>query len=219
MGIRRNSKRIIISVFAFLVLLLPFALAQNAQNFEISGQVGGQVNGGLDLSTTFFHRLEVENGLSYGATLGYLLGDHYGVEFLWNRNQAHAIGEPRGGGANVKLFNLTTNQYMGNFLFHLTDREHKMRPFVMFGLGGTNLSPDHSRIPSITRFAFMLGGGVKYYMGPHFGLRGQAKWSPTYITTSDGGVWCDPIWGGCWTVGNSHYLHEFDASGGITLRF
>src|SRR5262245_31500604 len=101
-----NSKIVIILAAACLMLPVPLALGQN---FEVSGLVGGQVNGGLDLSTTFFHRLEVENGLSYGVTAGYLLGEHYGVEFLWNRNQAHAIGEPRGGGPSPKLFTLTTN--------------------------------------------------------------------------------------------------------------
>jgi opacity protein-like surface antigen len=190
-----------------------------AGNWEISGQIGGQVNGGLDMSTAFFHRLEVKNGLSFGATVGYLLGEHSGVEFLWNRNRADAVGEIRGAGESPKLFTLTTNQYMANFLFHLTDKEHHFRPFVMAGLGGTNLSPDHSHIDGITRFAFLLGAGAKFYMTKHFGLRGQLKWSPTYVTTTGGGVWCDPIWGGCWNVGNSHYLHEFDASGGLTVRF
>jgi hypothetical protein len=51
------------------------------------------------------------------------------------------------------------------------------------------------------------------------GLRGQIKYSPTYITTTNGGYWCDPIWGGCWQVGNNHYLNEFDVTGGLTVRF
>ena len=78
------------------------------------------------------------------------------------------------------------------------------------------------------RVEFLVGSAVLvaigmlslcWLRGNKSGLRGQAKWSPTYITTSDAGYWCDPFWGGCWVVGNDHYLHEFDVSGGIILRF
>jgi len=120
----------------------------------------------------------------------------------------------------VKMtFKLKQDQYMGNFLFHLTDRESKLRPFGFFGLGASDLSPDRSGVSGVTRFAFALGAGAKYNVSKHLGFRGQAKWSPTYLTTTDAGYWCDPFWGGCWVVGNNHYLHEFDFTGGITLRF
>ncbi|HXY48684.1 MAG TPA: porin family protein [Terriglobales bacterium] len=209
-------KRMVTSALAWVTLWVPFT---RAQNFEVTGQVGGQINGGIDLSTPLFHRIDVGNGVNYGVTAGYLLGERSGVEFQWNRNQADTVAEPVGGGPNVKLFTLTTNQYMGHFVFHFADREHRLRPFVMFGLGATSLSPDVSSVNGVTRFAFALGGGAKYNLSPHFGLRAQAKWSPTYITTSDGGVWCDPIWGGCWVIGNDHFLNEFDISGGFTVRF
>jgi len=205
-----------------VVLLLAFctfAASGFAQNFEITGQVGGQINGGYDLSTSLFHRIEVHNGVNYGISAGYLLGEHYGVEFQWNRNVADTFGEPVGGGSGIRLFSLSQNQYMGNFLFHFTPRDEKVRPFVLVGLGANALDPDVSAVSGSTRFAFSLGGGVKYNISHYFGLRGQLKWTPTYLTTTNGGYWCDPIWGGCWVVGNSHYLHEFDIGGGITFRF
>jgi hypothetical protein len=206
---------------SFLSLSACFFLLTSAygQNFEIGANVGGQFNGGLDLSTTIFHRIEVGNALNYGVTVGYLLGEHYGVEFQWNENNAETRAQPIGIGSSIKLFNLHQNQYMGNFLLHLTDREARLRPFVFFGLGANNLNPNVSAVNSTTRFAVSLGAGAKYDIGKHFGLRTQLKWSPTYITTTNGGYWCDPFWGGCWTVGNSHYLHEFDITGGFTLRF
>jgi hypothetical protein len=56
-----------------------------AQNFNITGYVGGQINGGYDLSTALYHRLEVANGVNYGITTGSLLGEHFGVEFQWKQ--------------------------------------------------------------------------------------------------------------------------------------
>ena len=210
-----DAKKVVLSaLIVFFLLTSAFS-----QNVELTGYVGGQFNGGLDLSTSLFRRIEVENSTNYGLSAGYLVGEHYGVEFQWNHSKADTFAQPAGGGSDIKVFALNQDQYMGNFLFHFTDREAKLRPFAFFGLGASHLSPDRSGVDSTTRFAFSLGGGAKYNISKHFGLRGQAKWSPTYITTTDGGYWCDPFWGGCWVVGNDHYLHEFDVSGGITFRF
>jgi len=210
-----DAKKVALSALIVLFLLT----SAFSQNVELTGYVGGQVNGGLDLSTSLFRRIEVENSMNYGLSAGYLVGEHYGVEFQWNHSKADTFAQPAGGGSDIKVFALNQDQYMGNFLFHFTDREAKLRPFAFFGLGASHLSPDRSGVDSTTRFAFSLGGGAKYNISKHFALRGQAKWSPTYITTTDGGYWCDPFWGGCWVVGNDHYLHEFDITGGITFRF
>jgi opacity protein-like surface antigen len=210
-----DAKKVALSaLIVFFLLTSAFS-----QNVELTGYVGGQLNGGLDLSTSLFRRIEVENSMNYGLSAGYLVGEHYGVEFQWNHSKADTLAQPAGGGSDIKVFALNQDQYMGNFLFHFTDREAKLRPFAFFGLGASHLSPDRSGVDSTTRFAFSLGGGAKYNISKHFALRGQAKWSPTYITTTDGGYWCDPFWGGCWVVGNDHYLHEFDITGGITFRF
>jgi opacity protein-like surface antigen len=202
-----------------IVCIHIVAATASAQNVELTGYIGGQTNGGLDLSTTVFQRIDVQNGISYGLSAGYLLGEHGAVEFLWNYNNADTVAEPRGGGTSRKLFTLDTNQYFADFLFHSAPREQKLRPFILAGLGATNLHAASASDSSVTRFAFALGAGAKYNFNRRFGMRAQAKWSPTYITTTSGGFWCDPVWGGCWAVGNDHFLNEFDASVGLTLRF
>ena len=189
------------------------------QNIELTGSIGRQWNGGLDLSTTSFHRIEVKNGLAYGLSVGYLLGDRNGVEFMWSYNKADAVGQPVGGGAERKLFTLDSNQYIGNFLFHFAGREKPVRPFLLIGAGATTLHPARAGVDSTTRMVGDLGGGVKYNLSRRLGLRLQAKWSPAYIATTKAGYWCDPFWGGCWAVGNDHFLNEFDATAGLTLRF
>ena len=123
-----NAKTTLLSSLLSFFLLLP---AASAQNFEVTGHVGGQFNGGLDLSTSLFHRIEVGNSMNYGLTAGYLLGEHYGIEFQWNKTQADTVAQPAGGGQDRKVFNLNQNQYMGNFLFHFAERESKLRPFAI----------------------------------------------------------------------------------------
>lgn len=200
----------------FVTLTTAMALGQN---FEATAFAGGQLNGGLDLSTTSFRRIDVQNGAVYGLGAGYLFGDHMGLEFTWAYNKADTVAQPRSGGPDTKVFILDTNRYFGNFLFHFAPREKPLRPFLLVGGGATNLSPARPGVNSTTRFAWALGGGVKYNFNRRLGLRLQAKWSPTYITSTPAGYWCDPFWGGCWVVGDSHFLNEFDATAGITVRF
>ncbi len=208
---------LLLALVSFL-LTSQFGFAQH--NFEVGGYVGGQINGGVDFSTTLFKRLEVQNGVNYGVTAGPLLGEHYAVEFQWNHNSSGTLAQPRTGASSLKVFNLTNNQYMGNFLFHLTNREAKLRPYLLAGLGASALSTDRSGVSGSTRFTFAVGAGAKYNLGQHFGLRGQFRYVPTYLgSTSSGGYWCDPIWGGCWIVGSDHYLNQFDVTGGVTFRF
>ena len=210
--------RILSAVASFLLLISAAAFAQN---FEITGHVGYQVNGGLDnLQTPLFDRLEVENGTNYGVTVGYLAGDVLGLEFDWNRTQSDTLAEPFGGGPSVKLFSLNQNQYMGNVVWHFASKETKVRPFAFFGLGANNLSASRANVNSSTKFAWAVGAGGKYNLSKHFGVKGTLRYAPTYITsTATGGYWCDPFWGGCWVASESHYLHAFDFSGGVTFRF
>jgi opacity protein-like surface antigen len=175
-------------------VLLPSAFAQR---IEIGGFVGGQLNGGVDLSTSLFRRIDVHNSMNYGVTAGYLLGEYFGLEFQWNHTAADTFAQPVAGGSDIKAFTLDQNQYMGNFLFHFKSEESALRPFAFFGLGASSLSPNRTGVSGATRFAFSLGAGAKYNLSKHFGLRGQLKYSPTYLTTTDGGYWCDPFWGGC----------------------
>jgi opacity protein-like surface antigen len=210
-----KTKTVLLSALICFVFL-PSALAQR---IEIGGFVGGQLNGGLDLSTSLFRRIDVHNSMNYGVTAGYLFGEHFGLEFQWNHTAADTFAQPVAGGSDIKAFTLDQNQYMGNFLFHFTGEESALRPFAFFGLGASSLSPNRTGVSGATRFAFSLGAGAKYNLSKHFGLRGQLKYSPTYLTTTDGGYWCDPFWGGCWVVGNNHYLNEFDITGGVTFRF
>lgn len=214
-----KAKTIFLSTLATVSLLASAGFGQQG-NFEVGAQVGGQLIGGIDLHTTLYRRLEAGNALSYGTTLGYLLGEHYGVEFQWNHSETDARAQPVGGGSSVKLFNLTQNHYLGNFLFHLTPRDERLRPYLSFGLGANDLSSNRHGVADTTHFTLALGGGAKYAIGPHLGFRAQMQWVPTYLySTNTGGYWCDPFWGGCWTTGQQHYLHSFDIGGGVMFRF
>ena len=210
-----KSNHLLVAI-AWIAVAAPMAWAQ--RGIELTPFFGGQLNSGLDLSTGHYSHMDVQNGLNFGASASYLIGTHAGVEFMWNHNQAGALAQSSGT-PDLKVFNLHSNQYLGDFLLHFNDRDSRLRPFVLFGAGATNLAPDRSGVNSITRFAWVFGGGVKYNLNKHLGIRLQAKWSPTYINTITEGIWCDPFWAGCWSKGDSVFLNEIDGTVGLTFRF
>jgi opacity protein-like surface antigen len=192
---------LLLAATVWTVLTAPTAWAQ--RGIEVTPFIGGQINGGVDLSTPLYKRIDVQNGLNYGVRASYAIGSKYtAVEFMWNHNQASTVAQPTNGGANLKLFNLNGNQFLGDFVVHFKDGDSRLRPFILLGAGSTTLAPDRNQVSSITRFAWAFGGGVKYSFSRHVGIRLQAKWSPTYINTTTEGVWCDPFWAGCWAKGD-----------------
>src|SRR4051812_11024847 len=144
------------------ICLILGAATAVGQNVELTGSIGRQWNGGLDLLTILFRQIDVHNGTSYGFGAGFLRGNHYGGEFSWTYNKADTVAQPTGGGPGIRIFKLDTNQYFGNFLFHFAAREKPFRPFLLIGAGATNLHAARPGVDSTTRMAGDLGGGVKY---------------------------------------------------------
>jgi hypothetical protein len=54
----------LLAAIAWTVLVAPTARAQ--RGIKVTPFIGGQVNGGLDLSTARYNRIDVQNGLNYG---------------------------------------------------------------------------------------------------------------------------------------------------------
>src|SRR6478735_5153860 len=98
---------------AWTVVAAPTAWGQ--KGIEGTPFFGGQTNGGIDLSTALYKRIEVQNGTNYGVTAGYLIGNSGTLEFMWNHNKADTVAQSVGGGADRKVFSLNTNQYLGDF--------------------------------------------------------------------------------------------------------
>ena len=82
-------------------------------------------------------------------------------------------------------FNLNVDQYHADFVHHFKIEDPKVRPYVMAGLGATTYYADRAgRSESASYFSFALGGGIKYLFNSYFGIRGEARWSPTVLSTS-----------------------------------
>jgi len=115
----------------------------------------------------------------------------------------------------------TIYNYHGYFAYNFGDSDATVRPYVLGGLGATqygSLSTTAGDIGGETQFSSTWALGLKMFPNPKFGLRLEARWTPTYIKSDPEGYWCDPYWG-CYTVSEAEFSNQYELSGGIIIRF
>ena len=209
------------------------AVSASAQRTEASVSIGYAANDGIATGPRFllgqtYDTAGLDDGKSYNATIGVFASRGVEFEFLFARQDADlAAGGPAGG---LQITRTAVYNYMGNVVYNWGDEDSVLRPFVFGGLGATHYGFGDFLLPqplqaqrfhfndSETRFASSFGGGVKFYFTRYLGAKATVRVTPTYITSTRGGVWCDPYYG-CWPMIDDHYSTQFDTSVGVTVRF
>ncbi len=205
------------NILTIVVLFLTGAVASWGQSIEITPFVGYKFGGSVPVQSDKIdvNKIEFDDSVSAGINAGFNFTEHFGVEFMWSRQPTKAVGILPGGGEFSQKADVNLDQYFGHILYTFRDEDAKLRPFIFGGAGATRLSGMGS---SETRFGFDLGGGVKYFFHPNIGARLQARWTPTYLYSTVGGVWCD-WWGWCYTIPNDHYMNQGEVSAGVIFKF
>lgn len=213
-------------LFALLLLVLIAApVAAQRSKFEFSPFVGYSLSDGFDtknitVGTKVYNGITFKDGLSFGASLGYYINPVTEIEFMWARQQSQLQGELLSGGTD-DFMDVAIDNYHVNFVYNMYNDRRKVRPFFLFGLGATVFYPSDYKGASPDNEAYFsgkLGAGVKAAVSNNLGLKLQVNWTPTYITSTSAGYWCDPFWG-CWTVGNAQYENQFGFTAGLNWRF
>ncbi len=207
-------RSIILSLFVLFLAISTNAVW--AGDFEITPFIGGMFNSTFDVTNAENPQLQLDGGLDWGFNVGGLVGENIGIEFMFNRVTSQMSVKDTG----EELFNLNTNQYDVNFLYHFGTRESKARPYFLAGMGATKFQPhsDEFDISSVTKFNLGFGGGVKAYFTDHFGIRGELRYTPTYLSTTTDGIFC--ISGnGCFVDEAQNWLNQLDFTVGTIFRF
>ena len=219
-------KSVWLASFAFLVTT-GVAQAQDAR-VEISGTAGWTFSDGVSGDARVvpgvgtFDRVDPTDAFSWGARLGFLMNENSEIGFLYN---VQSTEMELSGTATFKIADLKIRNYHGYYAYNFGDSDATARPYFLIGLGATQYGSITGTILGMqrevdgnTKFSGTGALGVKIFPNPRFGLRLEARWTPTYIKSDAEGWWCDPYWG-CYVVGNAQYANQFELSGGITLRF
>jgi len=196
-------------------LFLFAAITTHAQGrYEVTPFVGYETSGSYSVSnsTGVADQLRLNGTTAWGTFLDYNLSENFQAEFFWNRNNtsydAHLIAT----GTYAGAYHSNQDQYQFGGLYTLRDSSHKLRPYVAASIG-FNHEYNGNDNPNRTALSYSLGGGAKYYVTRHVGLRADARYLPSYATP---GVSCDSAYG-CFP--EHHYLNRGSFTGGVIFHF
>lgn len=215
--------RIFLFVFlatsAVAAVAAPPAQAQQ-RDIEITPFAGFRWGGYVDLASgpQTYESYRFKDSVNYGGTLDVTLMPGFlpnlEGEFMWNRQSTELSSFTNGEYQDVGSTKL--DQYQFGLLYQFKPREARFHPFIVGGLGFENFHTN-GVMPFSNRFAFNIGGGVKYFITSHIGLRAEVRYSPSQ-TTSYLATYCDPYYG-CYQATSHNYLQQGQANLGVIIRF
>lgn len=216
-------------MIVFALLAGTTAWAQSDPKAEVSFNLGWTFSDGVSGDNflapdgNVYDRVDPKDSFSWGVSGEYLLHSGYGVGFMYDRQQSDL---EISGTTTRTIGSMAVENYHGYFSFNIGEQDAQVLPFMILGIGMTryagvdftDVAGNARSIPGENKFSAMVGGGVKFYPAPKFGVKLQARWTPTYIKSDSEGYWCDPFWG-CYVIGDAQYSNQFEMTGGVCVRF
>ena len=206
----------------FLPLLLILALAMPHTGYgqliyEISPTIGYRTGGGFNFTpdaTNNTQRFNLASKMSYGVKAALGFSPSFFLEGEWDRQATSLSRQGLVPGDSMASLDVTVDYYHGGLLFQYA--YDRFQPFGFFSLGATTFYPAGD-FDSVTRFSMGAGGGAKYFLTHMFGLRGQARFYTTSMSSDPSGYWCDFY--GCWSTSTINWLTQWSFSAGVFVRF
>lgn len=185
-------------------LLLLSAVNARPQVFEATPFYGYRWGG--DLETSSGDELDLDGGQAYGVDLTFGPRDsEMKMELLWSRQDS-------GLDLGFKSLDVTVDQFMFGGIYE--ERYGKLRGYLSLAVGASVFDAEGSDAEA--KFAFTVGGGVKYYLIKNVALRADVRGYCTVVESesafiSSGGVTVATF------TGTSFWQGEVTA--GITISF
>ena len=137
-------------------------------------------------------------------------------EFMWSQEPTELGAHNATTGITLPAGKLTLNNYQWGIDYNLGARTSRLKPFVVAGMGFTHFSSPGT-LPFDNKLSFNLGGGVKYFVVRHAGVRFDFRWVPSR-TTSHVETFFDPFFG-FFNANVNDYAQQFQANLGLIFRF
>jgi hypothetical protein len=210
--------------FAAAALLSGSALfAQVRQGtFEITPMAGYLWGGSFPAFSTalFPYKTHVQDDFTYGGRIGYNVNSLFEIEAMFQRTQTNFVtgsssGPVFGGGNEVVVGGLDIDYWMGYATFNFG--HGRFVPYVSLGMGAAVMDPHvaNTTASSDTRFTSSIGGGVKMFFTPHFGMRFDGTYFGTLLNDRN---FCDGH-DDCCCGGDTNWLSNGSAMGGLVIAF
>ncbi len=196
---------------------------QPHRNFEITPFGGSRFGGVINTSSggsSVIDEFTIKSTWDYGAIADIdLLPDSLPglqAEFMWSQEPTTLGAHDSLTGVISPVGKLELNNYQWGVDYNLGSRYSKLQPFVVGGMGFTHFS-SAGALPFDNKLSFNLGGGVKYFVVRHAGVRFDVRWVPSR-TTSQVETFFDPFFG-FFQANVNNYAEQFQANLGLIFRF
>lgn len=222
-----SCRKTLLVALLLTLFAVPGAFAQGfgqgfgQHEFEITPFGGYKFGGNISLppgTASPYDYLPIRSSVDYGIFASYSIWPNFQAEFQFNHQPTSIYGHEIATGTQVYQTSADLNMYQFGFAYNFKPSDSKLKPFIGAGLGFTNWKP-YAQLPvSSNTFSYNIGGGVKYFLTDHIGVRVDVRWSPSRTTTSEQ-EFCDYYFGYCGTEPVSSHAQQGQVNVGLIFRF
>ena len=177
-------------VTCVLCAAAPLAHAQGRGSVEIAPFIGYRFGGSV---TDYYYGQShsINPSQSEGVIVSVPIRRADSIELLFSRQSTDVdVGTITG----TQTYPLTVDYWMLGSVHEFEAQSERIHPFLAAYAGIADLSTSQGSITSATSFSVALGGGAKFDLGRHVGIRLDARAYYVFVSTS-GGMFCGG--GGC----------------------
>jgi opacity protein-like surface antigen len=160
--------------------------------------------------------LKVSDNSLYGAAIDFSAGQEANAQFelYFTRQETRLTGENLANDASA--FGLKIDYFHIGGLLMGGESESRFRPFIVGTVGLTHMDPASSSHDSDTAFSLGLGGGLKFFVTKHIGIRAEARAIGTLVD-SHSAAFSGPLGTRVYIQGDLFYQFQFNT--GLIVRF
>lgn len=193
---------------ALVCVALTIAVPARAQSWEVLALLGYTDAAPLDTTAENVDELSLSGAFTFGAAATFFVTEHLGVEGLF-MTQPTAV-RMTSAEIDATALDLKVSQVLGSVVYQPLSRSAALQPFIFGGAGASVFTANDYEAES--KFAWTVGGGLKWMPSPLFGTLIQFRYKRTSLNDS-GSTLCDPF-GFC-----RDGLPQLEFASGLVLRF
>jgi len=191
------------------------------QKIMLNGYGSYVLEGGYnaEYGTSDFLHGKTNDGLQWGVGAEYEMSKSYGVELMYLRRSTHAFQQSKMDPQKQLNFDLALNYFLSGINGYLQPQTEKIQVFGSL-LAGVVLEeiefPDNAINSSLTKFAWAVRLGGKYWISDRVGIRLQTQWTSFFVMS--GGLPEVDVYG--INAGNINFpiAYQFEIGTGLIVK-